>query len=782
MWVTWRGWVRRQWWTVLVLVVLLALGVATGMAALAGARRTASAYERVLEAVNAPDVISGHANPPAAAVETAATVDGAAATYTDVGFTGYVVGHDPNLVPYYIGAYDHANGVDRQLLVDGRYPSPEEAEEILITERAARRAGLEVGDTVTVAFFTPEFDTVEESLRIVGIGRERRMETGDAALSRDAIILGRAFTRSRPDLRAWSRTTFVADDLDAMVDEIVAIGWPIDETRAADHQRVQDSIRPMVLSLAAIGVVALLATVLVVHQALARLHHARHRERYVLRAMGATVSRLRTADLLVTAAVVLPGVLLGTVGAIALSGLAPVGSVRALDPHRGLHVDWVVLLPGALAVLGVLTAASLVAAARRERADSSLGTVSLVNSMSGRPEVAAGVHLAVGSSRRVRQSFWTTVGLTVTAVGLVVGAVTFIDSLQRLTSSPERYGFGWDVVGRNAYGEIDESRLVEEFANDPMVESIAAGSARNVIVAGERAVPAMLLAPVTAEFWPTIDEGRAPRDDGEILMGRSTLDELGLAIGDRVTVAASAADTSGAVQHTVEVDVVGTAVFPPIELAGLDPARLGVGMTLPFGTYAELLDSDDPQLFRSSPDIAYFDLVEGADPAEFVAAHPDGVPDGRRVPTEWLLSVAPAEILESNSALPVLRGTLVPLSLVVLATVAHAQLTVLRRRRRDYAVLKALGFTRRQVLTTVGWQATITVLVPVLLGVPLGIIGGQVAWRGFAQLIGVLDSTVFPVVAIAVVAVSAVVLTYLVCLVPAALASRVRPAAALRSE
>ena len=48
---TWRGWVRRQWWTVLVLVVLLALGVATGMAALAGARRTASAYERVLEAV-----------------------------------------------------------------------------------------------------------------------------------------------------------------------------------------------------------------------------------------------------------------------------------------------------------------------------------------------------------------------------------------------------------------------------------------------------------------------------------------------------------------------------------------------------------------------------------------------------------------------------------------------------------------------------------------------------------------------------------------------------------
>jgi putative ABC transport system permease protein len=107
---------------------------------------------------------------------------------------------------------------------------------------------------------------------------------------------------------------------------------------------------------------------------------------------------------------------------------------------------------------------------------------------------------------------------------------------------------------------------------------------------------------------------------------------------------------------------------------------------------------------------------------------------------------------------------------------------VLRRRRRDYAVLKALGFTRRQVLTTVGWQATITVLAPVLVGVPLGIIGGQVAWRGFARLIGVLDSAVFPIVAITVVAVLAVILTYLVCMVPAALASRVRPAAALRSE
>jgi hypothetical protein len=45
----------------------------------------------------------------------------------------------------------------------------------------------------------------------------------------------------------------------------------------------------------------------------------------------------------------------------------------------------------------------------------------------------------------------------------------------------------------------------------------------------------------------------------------------------------------------------------------------------------------------------------------------------------------------------------------------------MRRRRRDLALLKALGFTRRQISATIAWQATSTVAVGLLIGVPVGI-------------------------------------------------------------
>jgi putative ABC transport system permease protein len=783
VWVTWRSWFRAQWLTVVALAVLLALGVAIGFAALAGARRTASAYERVLDAVDAPDVISGHALPPAEAAATAATVAGAAEAYTDVGFTGFIEGFDPTLVPYYIGAYDHAGATDRQLLVAGRYPRADEVDTVLITERAANRAGLALGDTVTVAFFTPTDDVIEEPLRIVGIGRERRMAIGDAALSRDALFFGQAFTREHLDIQVWSRTTFVAEDVGVLTDALVDIGWPVDETRAADHERAQDSVRPIVLSLVAVGAVALLATMLVVHQALTRQHQARRQQRTVLRAVGATRREVRLGDLAATGAVVFPGVVLGVLGAVVLSGLSPLGSVRRIDPDVGVHLDWVVLGPLALVTAAVLVATSLRAAGRQGGTEA-VRRVRPARFAGGRPELAVGTNLAVGSTSLVRQAFWTTAVLTISTVTLIVGAVTFINALDRLTDSPERYGFGWDVVARNAYGAVDPDTVVDTFAGDSQVTGIAAGTARNVIVNGRQAVPAMLLTPVTEEFWPTIQEGRAPRDDGEVLMGRSTLDELGVEIGDVVSVAAAGDDGVAGASDDAEVEIVGSAIFAPVELAGLDPARLAVGMTFDFSRYLDLADrSGLPQAaVLRSPDIVYFDLVDGADRQAFVDRHPEGVPDERRVPTEWLLSVAPAEVLESNEALPILWASLVPLTLLVLATVGHAQLTVIRRRRSDYAVLRALGFTRRQVLGTVAWQSTATVLIPILFGIPLGVAAGRVGWEAFAGLIGVDASTPIPVPGVTLVALAAVALTNVVCLVPAAVAARVPPGGALRSE
>jgi ABC-type antimicrobial peptide transport system permease subunit len=54
-----------------------------------------------------------------------------------------------------------------------------------------------------------------------------------------------------------------------------------------------------------------------------------------------------------------------------------------------------------------------------------------------------------------------------------------------------------------------------------------------------------------------------------------------------------------------------------------------------------------------------------------------------------------------------------------------------RRHRRELAVLAALGFTSRDVGRTVVWQATTTMLVGLVIGVPVGIVVGRRLWSAF---------------------------------------------------
>jgi len=53
--------------------------------------------------------------------------------------------------------------------------------------------------------------------------------------------------------------------------------------------------------------------------------------------------------------------------------------------------------------------------------------------------------------------------------------------------------------------------------------------------------------------------------------------------------------------------------------------------------------------------------------------------------------------------------------------------------------LKALGFTRRQLASTVAWQSTIAIGIGVIVGVPLGIVAGRALWTLFARLQKLLE-------------------------------------------
>ena len=72
------------------------------------------------------------------------------------------------------------------------------------------------------------------------------------------------------------------------------------------------------------------------------------------------------------------------------------------------------------------------------------------------------------------------------------------------------------------------------------------------------------------------------------------------------------------------------------------------------------------------------------------------------------------------------------LATLALGTLAHALLTSIRRRRRELAVLKTLGFVGGQVRSAVRWQSLTMTGIAAVVGVPAGIASGRWLWLLFA--------------------------------------------------
>ena len=121
------------------------------------------------------------------------------------------------------------------------------------------------------------------------------------------------------------------------------------------------------------------------------------------------------------------------------------------------------------------------------------------------------------------------------------------------------------------------------------------------------------------------------------------------------------------------------------------------------------------------------------------------------------------------------------LALLAIGTLAQTLVTAARRRRRDLAILKTIGFVRRQVRGAVAWQAATLASVALLFGIPLGIVGGRWAWRAFANRLGVLPVSVVAWWAWLLIP-ATITLALLVALVPGRIAARTKPALVLRSE
>ena len=95
-----------------------------------------------------------------------------------------------------------------------------------------------------------------------------------------------------------------------------------------------------------------------------------------------------------------------------------------------------------------------------------------------------------------------------------------------------------------------------------------------------------------------------------------------------------------------------------------------------------------------------------------------------------------------------------------------------RRRRREFALLKTLGFTQRQLAATVAWQSSVPAIVGVIFGVPLGIACGRWLWTLFARGMSAVPDPNVPALYIAAGALGAIVFANLAAVFPGIIAAQ----------
>jgi hypothetical protein len=351
---------------------------------------------------------------------------------------------------------------------------------------------------------------------------------------------------------------------------------------------------------------------------------------------------------------------------------------------------------------------------------------------------------------------WTTVvGATVTAA-LLVSTWVFTASLTRVTDTPHLYGWNWDLrIGAPALPDVGGT-VVPALREDRAVAGLAAGTVTQARLNGH-SVDLLGLQQIEGTVAPTMVAGRAPQGRSEVVLGARTMRLLGLGVGDRVQ--AELGDV------TSTLTVVGRAVFPEFGDAG----QLGTGGFVTLGALDRLIPGVPRNIFfikfRAGSDLA-------AERARISAALE---PLPHRV-EGW---PADLESIERVSALPELfSGVLAALAIVLLL---HTLVTSVRRRRREIAVLEAIGFVRRQVRASIVMHAVALVVVALVIGIPAGMIAGRLMWKLFETELGLVSSAVIPFVLVAVEIVVAIGLAAAVAVGPAFWATRRRPAAPLRA-
>jgi putative ABC transport system permease protein len=833
-WYHFRATIHQRWIGYLSIVLLIGLVGGVAMVSIAGARRSQSTFGAYLAATRASDLqfqTSGVSDQFGIT-----TLSGKLARLPHVEH----VADAPSLLVVPLGAngkalpsalndddvteVGSAGGMyyrqDRVIVTQGQMADPASTNEMVATAEAARLSGWHIGQTVTFGAYsieqaqTPSFNPLTGkpwmrfSAKLVGlVVFSSQVVDDDVDRFPTDVLMTPALTKKLSAAATYPTYGLRLDSDRAVPDverEIVdalppGSTYSFHLTSVVEGQ-VERATRPEAIALGVFGVIAALAALLIGGQAISRQLWANRGDLEVLRSLGAARPTMAADATLGPICAVLLGACAAVGVAVALSPLTPIGPASPVDPSPGVAFDWTVLSLGfAVLVLG-LGGLTLVLAYReatqRHEASKSRRRSSLVEvaTRSGLPEPAiAGLRFSFerGSGRTAVPVRSALLG-AVLAVTVVVATLTFGSSLATLNSQPALYGWNWSYAINSPATDNVPPVVGTLLSRDPAVAAWTGYTFGNVRIDG-LTVPT-LLTQAHAALGPPILSGHAVDENDQVVLGSATLAALHKKVGDTVFVSYGAPKDAPVYIAPTPLLIVGTATMPAIGVSGHLHTSMGTGALLPTGlepaAFKRALAQPDPNQDGPAMDVVRFKngvtpsvgqsslrrIVEAAD--KVMAVDPNGAGD-----TYALLSVQrPAEIVNYQAtgstpgvlAAGLAAGAIVALGLTLAASV--------RRRRRDLALLKTFGFTRRQLAAAVAWQASVAAIVGIIVGVPVGIALGRWLWDLFARDIYAVPLPTVPVLEVILVALGALVLANVVAAIPGQMAARTPTALVLRAE
>jgi hypothetical protein len=829
-WYRARATFRARLGSYVALAVLVGLVGGLALGSLIAARRTYASYPKFLASTNPSDLfVLPQAQTPlpglAARLARLPRVRRAeageqitAATLTSGGRIKTILETQVELVASPDGLFTDQ---DRLKIIQGRAASPARADEIVATSEAAAVLHLHVGSRLLVGIQRDQTQNVQVDhrtrLTVVGIGvLGIQLVHDDIDTDRAGFLVGTPALLRRYEsccadnsydglqLAGGARSDAAVErEYEHLIDApATSYGQLVVYDTAAIESEAQQAIRPEAIAFTVFGVIALIAALIIGTQAISRQLHAGAGDAEVLRALGAGPAAAMADGLLGVVAAAAAGAVLAAVVAFGLSPLTLFGPVRTVDPAPGPDLDWVVLGPGAAATFLVLSAVAVTVAYRlaphraAERRDAARrGSVVVRAALAAgltAPGVA-GLRFALEPGRgRTAVPVRSVMAGTMLAAVVGVATLTFGASLGTLIAHPSLYGWNFDyaLYSVDGYGPIPSRWAGPLLARDPDVAATTGVYFTTVQIDGQT-VPAMA-SPARSAIAPRSLSGGVLARPGQIVLGPATAAELHKSVGDTVTV------SEGRLIPPTRLRIAGTAALPTIgDVIGVHASLSSGAIIATQAVPAADLNAYGP---ASGPNAIFIRLRPGVSPAagwrslgQIVAQ----LNRDSRTPAAQAVVGNIGDYINFVSVLPVQRPAEIvnyktmgamPAALaagLAAGAVAALGLTLIasvRRRRRDFALLKTFGFTQRQLATTVAWQSSVIAAAGLVVGVPLGIAAGRWLWLAFAgELSAVPDPTV-PAASIALAGLGALALANIVAALPGHRAARTPAAEVLRAE